>query len=142
MQLQLAREAREARELREAHDLEMALHRSMEERSGAGNTAAESEQALREGIEKSRRAQMLSGLPREKYCSDNPDRQLVECELCLMEYSEGDELLRLPCMHFFHAGCVMPWLQKSQTCPMCQTDICAASQAAQACAGEAEVVDA
>lgn len=129
MQLQIAREAREARDAREAADLEFALARSMEERSGSGHNAAEGARTMQEAMERSRRMHILGGLPTEKYSCEN-HKQLGECELCLVDYEFGDELLRLPCMHFFHAGCVLPWLQqKSQTCPVCQTDVCQAAVA-------------
>lgn len=142
MQLQMAREAREAREMREARELELVLHRSLEERHG-NTESAESERAMQESMEKSRRQQLLGGLPRETF-NPGDHNDLVECELCLVEYEKGDELLRLPCMHFFHLGCVMPWLQKSHTCPICQTDVCQAAHAAQGAGevAEAEVVDA
>mmetsp|Transcript_28656 Transcript_28656/g.52165 ORF Transcript_28656/g.52165 Transcript_28656/m.52165 type:complete len:304 (-) Transcript_28656:210-1121(-) len=80
------------------------------------------DRSLQEVIEQSKRAHLLSELPREKF---NPDqhKDLNECELCLQEYSAGEELLRLPCMHLFHCNCVTPWLHKSYTCPVCQTDI-------------------
>lgn len=79
------------------------------------------ERVLQEAIEQSKKAHLLSGLPREKY---NRERHgnLVECELCLEDYMAGDELMRLPCMHFFHSHCVSPWLQRAYTCPVCQTD--------------------
>jgi len=80
------------------------------------------DRSLQEVIDQSKRAHLLGELPREKF---NPEqhKDLNECELCLEEYAAGDELLRLPCMHLFHCTCVTPWLQKSYTCPVCQTDI-------------------
>jgi len=83
------------------------------------------ERALQEAIEQSKKAHLMSELPRESF---HPERHkgLVECELCLMEYETGDELMRLPCLHLFHSNCVSPWLHKSYTCPVCQTDVCQA----------------
>lgn len=124
LQLQMAREAREARDSRETAELEYALARSLEERSGPGQSA-EGAPAIQDAMERARRLHLLTGLPREKYSCDH-HHHLGECELCLVDYENGDDLLRLPCMHFFHAGCVMPWLQKSPTCPVCQIDVCQA----------------
>lgn len=84
-----------------------------------------SERMLAEVLEASKRTHLLGGLPRERY-DPKHHGHLKECELCLEEYKAGDELMRLPCMHFFHCHCVSPWLQKAYTCPVCQTD---ASQA-------------
>lgn len=83
------------------------------------------ERGLQEAIEQSKKAHLMRELPREKY---HPERHkgLVECELCLMDYDTGDELMRLPCLHLFHSQCVSPWLHKSYTCPVCQTDVCEA----------------
>eukprot|EP00445_Apocalathium_hangoei_P040743 CAMPEP_0203971724 /NCGR_PEP_ID=MMETSP0359-20131031/98623_1 /ASSEMBLY_ACC=CAM_ASM_000338 /TAXON_ID=268821 /ORGANISM="Scrippsiella Hangoei, Strain SHTV-5" /LENGTH=214 /DNA_ID=CAMNT_0050909709 /DNA_START=5 /DNA_END=649 /DNA_ORIENTATION=+ len=86
------------------------------------------ERMLQEVLEQSKKAHLLTGLPREKYdCSHHGD--LVECELCLEDYQEGEEVLRMPCMHFFHSKCVLPWMQKSYTCPVCNTDAAQAIQA-------------
>merc|ERR1712129_120503 len=79
------------------------------------------ERALQEAIEQSKKLHLLGELPREKY-SPQQHPHLIECELCLEEYQEGDELLRLPCAHRFHSKCLEPWLQRSYTCPLCQTD--------------------
>lgn len=85
------------------------------------------EKAMQEAIVQSQRAHLANNLPREKY-NASQHRDIVECELCLEEYQAGDELMRLPCMHAFHACCVSPWLQKAGSCPVCQTDACQAIQ--------------
>lgn len=45
------------------------------------------------------------------------------CCICLQEWSCGDAVVRLPCgQHEFHSDCVVPWLQRKPTCPMCLFD--------------------
>jgi len=88
---------------------------------GEAYTDGLNERALQEAIELSKKVHLLGELPREKY-EHNHHMELVECELCLEEYQDGDELLRMPCMHLFHSKCVGPWLLKSYTCPICNTD--------------------
>eukprot|EP00928_Gymnodinium_smaydae_P013978 TRINITY_DN15068_c0_g1_i1.p1 TRINITY_DN15068_c0_g1~~TRINITY_DN15068_c0_g1_i1.p1 ORF type:complete len:436 (-),score=63.79 TRINITY_DN15068_c0_g1_i1:49-1356(-) len=83
------------------------------------------ERGLQEAIEQSRKAHLLHELPREEFVPER-HKDLTECELCLTDYERGDELMRLPCLHLFHCACVQPWLQKSYTCPVCQTDVCEA----------------
>lgn len=45
------------------------------------------------------------------------------CVICLNEYEEGDRLRTLGCRHYFHTGCIDPWLLIKQTCPLCMTDV-------------------
>ena len=41
------------------------------------------------------------------------------CSICTEDYSEGDELRKLPCGHVFHKACVDPWLRdRARTCPL------------------------
>lgn len=43
------------------------------------------------------------------------------CTICLLEFGEGSEIIRqLPCNHYFHEDCIIPWLQTSNTCPVCR----------------------
>eukprot|EP00930_Biecheleria_cincta_P105217 TRINITY_DN9781_c0_g1_i1.p1 TRINITY_DN9781_c0_g1~~TRINITY_DN9781_c0_g1_i1.p1 ORF type:complete len:372 (-),score=71.88 TRINITY_DN9781_c0_g1_i1:41-1156(-) len=84
------------------------------------------EQGFQAALEQSRRQGVLSALPCEHFAPDQ-HKELVECELCLEEYEEGAELLRLPCMHLFHKACVGTWVEKAGTCPMCQVDVCLAA---------------
>lgn len=85
-------------------------------------TAAAEEKIIQEVMEKSKLAHLLEGLPREKYDSSR-HIDYKECDLCMEDYRDGDELVRLPCMHLFHGHCVLPWLRKSCTCPACQMDV-------------------
>lgn len=42
-----------------------------------------------------------------------------QCMVCLTEYCAGEELITLPCKHYFHAGCITHWLTASSTkCPL------------------------
>uniref|UniRef100_A0ABM5EMU0 RING-type E3 ubiquitin transferase n=1 Tax=Pogona vitticeps TaxID=103695 RepID=A0ABM5EMU0_9SAUR len=51
-------------------------------------------------------------------CSNSP-----VCAICLEEFSEGQELRIITCLHEFHRQCVDPWLQERQTCPLCMFNI-------------------
>ncbi|XP_063107296.1 E3 ubiquitin-protein ligase RNF43 isoform X2 [Cavia porcellus] len=45
------------------------------------------------------------------------------CAICLEEFSEGQELRVISCLHEFHRTCVDPWLHQHQTCPLCMFNI-------------------
>ncbi|KAB0395098.1 hypothetical protein E2I00_000097, partial [Balaenoptera physalus] len=45
------------------------------------------------------------------------------CAICLEEFSEGQELRVISCLHEFHRTCVDPWLRQHRTCPLCMFNI-------------------
>lgn len=47
----------------------------------------------------------------------------VECTVCIDEIKIGDEVIYLPCKHWFHETCVVMWLREHNTCPICRTPI-------------------
>lgn len=49
----------------------------------------------------------------------------TQCTVCLAEYEDGDVLIVLPCdrRHNFHKSCIEPWLQRMNTCPLCQSGV-------------------
>lgn len=52
----------------------------------------------------------------------------TECSICLCDVDAGDAdcggggaaAFELGCGHFFHPGCIAPWLRRSETCPTCR----------------------
>lgn len=36
------------------------------------------------------------------------------------EFELGTGASQLPCEHFFHKDCIVPWLNRSNTCPLCR----------------------
>ena len=57
----------------------------------------------------------------EKYSSiAEPDT----CTICIEDFEEGEQVIKLtPCTHMFHQKCINPWLEKSNECPNCKTEI-------------------
>lgn len=43
----------------------------------------------------------------------------LECVICMIEFTTGDHIRFLPCMHFYHLKCIDDWLMRSFTCPVC-----------------------
>lgn len=47
----------------------------------------------------------------------------VECQICLIDFSDGEEIRCLPCRHQFHTTCVDPWFRGHTSCPACRHDL-------------------
>lgn len=43
--------------------------------------------------------------------------------MCFESYNPEDNLYRLPCKHSFHSDCILPWLDKHNTCPSCRAEL-------------------
>lgn len=51
--------------------------------------------------------------------------QCAECNICLVEYEDGDHIRVLPCCHEFHMLCVDKWLKEvHRICPLCRGNVC------------------
>ena len=61
----------------------------------------------------------------EKYCKKEKDGklELPSCCICLDEINIGANTVLLPCGHMFHSDCIITWLKKNNTCPMCRFEI-------------------
>jgi len=47
--------------------------------------------------------------------------KISQCNVCLDEYEDSNELMILECEHYFHKACLIPWLEKnSNKCPICR----------------------
>ncbi|KAL9690960.1 hypothetical protein QQ045_011377 [Rhodiola kirilowii] len=42
------------------------------------------------------------------------------CAICMDGYPVGSEVCKLKCHHFYHRRCLLKWLGKSVTCPICR----------------------
>lgn len=50
--------------------------------------------------------------------------ELSSCAICLDDFETGERLRLLPCGHYFHTNCVLPWLTGRQDCcPLCKTNV-------------------
>ena len=45
------------------------------------------------------------------------------CSVCKEEFQIGNEMLDLPCNHYFHKDCLMPWLNQHDSCPICRFEL-------------------
>lgn len=45
------------------------------------------------------------------------------CPICLEEYDLENPKIDTQCKHHFHLGCILEWMERSETCPVCDTDM-------------------
>lgn len=45
------------------------------------------------------------------------------CAVCKDEVSVGEVVKRLPCLHYYHGDCILPWLEIRNSCPICRFEL-------------------
>lgn len=45
------------------------------------------------------------------------------CPICLEEYDTENPKLITKCEHHFHLSCILEWMERSDTCPMCDQEV-------------------
>ena len=45
------------------------------------------------------------------------------CAVCKDEFNIGEECLSMPCNHYFHGDCLIPWLKERNSCPVCRFEL-------------------
>ncbi|CAF3316533.1 unnamed protein product [Rotaria socialis] len=45
------------------------------------------------------------------------------CAICLESFIDNEKTRKLICSHYFHTGCIDPWLLSNQNCPLCNRNI-------------------
>ncbi|XP_062538527.1 E3 ubiquitin-protein ligase RNF181 [Armigeres subalbatus] len=62
--------------------------------------------------------EVVKNLP-EKVVTKNDDR----CSICIKPNEDQEVFLVLPCEHGFHKTCITPWLEKTNSCPLCRYEL-------------------
>ncbi|XP_075507118.1 uncharacterized protein LOC142543635 [Primulina tabacum] len=54
----------------------------------------------------------------------NPAKSLQSCSICMEDFEIHSNscaiVNELPCQHYFHNSCIVEWLNRSYTCPLCR----------------------
>ncbi|XP_048881249.1 LOW QUALITY PROTEIN: E3 ubiquitin-protein ligase RNF115 [Brienomyrus brachyistius] len=73
----------------------------------------------------------ISSLPTVVISQEQADSNM-ECPVCKEDYAAGEAVRQLPCNHFFHSDCIVPWLELHDTCPVCRKSLNGEDSSAQA----------
>lgn len=65
---------------------------------------------------------ITQNLPTVVITPEQADKGL-KCPVCLLEFEEQETVRKMPCEHFFHGGCILPWLGKTNSCPLCRLEL-------------------
>ncbi|ELK37585.1 E3 ubiquitin-protein ligase RNF181 [Myotis davidii] len=60
---------------------------------------------------------MLKSLPRTVI---RGSRSELKCPVYL---EEEETAIEMHCHHFFHSNCILPWLSKTNSCPLCRHEL-------------------
>lgn len=62
----------------------------------------------------------VRNLPTVKISDDQVKSTNLQCTVCMDDFQVGDSARQLPCEHFFHQDCIIPWLELHASCPICR----------------------
>jgi E3 ubiquitin-protein ligase RNF115/126 len=48
---------------------------------------------------------------------------VLPCSVCKDDFNEKEVVLNLPCKHYFHCDCILPWLKEHNSCPTCRDEL-------------------
>jgi len=65
----------------------------------------------------------IAALPTRTLADTTGLGEQTKCLICLDDFSDGDEIKTLPCLHIYHQACVERWLHTDNSCPVCKTPI-------------------
>jgi len=68
-------------------------------------------------------AKCTNNLPVCKYDATPLPGNQTNCSVCLCEFTKGEKLKSLPCVHFYHKECIDRWLMVGHSCPLCKTHV-------------------
>ena len=72
-------------------------------------------------------AKCMSPMMKKKLRRSVMDKDTIcsqpSCPICSEDFSVGESQLCMPCSHFYHEACVVPWLDAKKTCPICRYEL-------------------
>ncbi|CAN1179931.1 E3 ubiquitin-protein ligase RING1-like [Linum perenne] len=59
-----------------------------------------------------------------RVCGGGAAAAAESCVICMEEIPIGGEAGRMGCKHLYHEDCILNWLRKTPSCPLCRFSIC------------------
>ncbi|XP_010549960.1 PREDICTED: E3 ubiquitin-protein ligase Praja-1 [Tarenaya hassleriana] len=66
---------------------------------------------------------VVEDLPLVELTVDDLGKGDIVCAVCKDEMAIEEKVRRLPCRHFYHEDCILPWLGIRNTCPVCRHEL-------------------
>ncbi|KAJ7004127.1 hypothetical protein NC653_009105 [Populus alba x Populus x berolinensis] len=61
--------------------------------------------------------------PVEPLVSATEEEEEEDCPICLEEYDLENPKLTTKCEHHFHLSCILEWMERSESCPVCDKEM-------------------
>ncbi|CAD5331801.1 unnamed protein product [Arabidopsis thaliana] len=66
---------------------------------------------------------VVDGLPDVELTIEELSSVSIVCAICKDEVVFKEKVKRLPCKHYYHGECIIPWLGIRNTCPVCRHEL-------------------
>lgn len=63
----------------------------------------------------------IEKIKKNKISSDDITDSDKTCSICLEEFSQEKEIIILDCKHIYHNDCIIEWIYKDTSCPLCRS---------------------
>ena len=68
-------------------------------------------------------ASAIERLQRQKFDGLREEEEEGDCSVCCESLKGEEEVSRIPCGHVYHKCCILKWLEMSNSCPLCRTQL-------------------
>ncbi|KAM0936453.1 putative transcription factor C2H2 family [Dioscorea sansibarensis] len=66
---------------------------------------------------------VVEALPSVSMAGEGLAGESMACAVCKDEIELEEKVKKLPCKHYFHSECIVPWLKMRNTCPVCRREL-------------------
>lgn len=80
----------------------------------------------------------VDAMPVVKFKKENSQADDIHCAVCKEAFETDGEVREMPCKHIYHSDCILPWLARHRSCPICRHELPAEESLPREPQGEAE----